>query len=53
VRSRPSLIGCSILITRQNLVSDGIDSTAVGIEVRSIWLIHEIYYILIVDPKLF
>jgi hypothetical protein len=53
VRSRPGLVDCSILIARQNLVSDGIGSTAVGIEVRGIWLIHEVCHILIVGPEPF
>jgi hypothetical protein len=53
VRSRPGLINYSVLITRQNLVSDGIDSAAVGIEVRGVWLIYKICYILIIGPEPF
>jgi hypothetical protein len=53
VHSRPDLINCSVLIARQNLVSDRIGSAAVGIEVRGVWLIYEVCHILIVDPEPF
>jgi hypothetical protein len=53
MRSRPNLISYSILITRQNLISNRIGSAAVNIEIRSVWLIYKIYYILIISPELF
>jgi hypothetical protein len=53
MRSRSNLIGCSILITRQNLVSDGIGSIVVGIEVRDVWLIYEVCHIFIISPEPF
>jgi hypothetical protein len=53
MRSRSNLINYSILIIRQNLVSDGIGSVTVDIEVRGVWLIYEVCYILIIGPKLF
>src|SRR5207244_3041332 len=49
----PGLIGCSVLIARQNLVSDGIGSTAVGVEVRGVWLVHEVSHVLVVGSEPF
>ena len=53
VRSRPSLIGCSVLIARQNLVSDGIGSAAVGEEVGGVWLVYKVCHVLIIGSKPF
>jgi hypothetical protein len=53
IRFRPNFISYFILITRQNLISDRIGSAVVGIEVRGVWLIYEIYYIFIVSSELF
>jgi hypothetical protein len=39
VCSRLGFVGCSVLVC-QNLVSDGIGSAAIGVDVCSVWLIH-------------
>ena len=49
---RPGLVGHSVLV-RQNLVSDGIGSTAIGVEVCRVWLIHQVGHVLVVGPQLF
>jgi hypothetical protein len=48
----PDFVNHSVLIC-QNLVSDRIDSTAISVEVCSVWLIHQIGHVLIVGSKPF
>jgi hypothetical protein len=53
MRFRSDFISYAILIIYQNLFSDRVNSAAVDMEVRGIWLIYKIYYVLIISPKLF
>ena len=53
MRSGPGFVGCAILIACQNLFSDGVGSAAVGMEVRGVWLVHEVCHVLVIGPKPF
>src|SRR6266516_950726 len=52
VCSGPGFVGYSVLVC-QNLVSNWIGSTTIGVEIGSVWLVHQVCHILVVGPEPF